>query len=228
MNWSQQAYLKPFNTGEDDRFGLSVGVSGDHIVVGAPNEDSATTGVNSVPVDGGKGADSGAVYLFSRSGVNWSQRAYLKASNTGATDSFGVSVAIDGNTIVVGANDEDSRTTGVNSTPDDDGSADASGAAYIFEFLRPPTLRVKGKKRVTTTRRRYTLNGFAVDADGDLVRVEAKDSRPRGRKKFRSARGTDRWKYKTPLKSGRNVVKVRSVDATGRKSKITRVIIKKK
>ena len=99
---------------------------------------------------------------------------------------------------------------------------------YSNAVVVPPTLRVTGKKTITTSKRRYTLNGKAADTDGDLVRVEARDSRPKGRKKFRSAKGTDRWKYKAPLKSGRNSVKIRAVDSTGRMSRVTRVTIIKK
>ncbi|MCB1205831.1 MAG: FG-GAP repeat protein, partial [Verrucomicrobiae bacterium] len=114
---AQQAYLKAFNTGAGDSFGGSVAVSGDTVVVGAPNEDSNTTGVNSVPDDDGSADFSGAAYVFVRSGGSWSQQAYLKPSNTGAGDAFGNSVSVSGDTVVVGAPSEDSKTTGVDSVP---------------------------------------------------------------------------------------------------------------
>ena len=102
--WSQQAYLKPAAVGTTqagDQFGYSVAVSGDTVVVGAHFEDSSTTGVNSTPnVSTG---DAGAAYVFVRSGTTWTQQAYLKASSTGASDRFGASVAVSGETIVVGA-----------------------------------------------------------------------------------------------------------------------------
>ena len=127
-DWSQQAYLKANNTGEDDLFGTSVAASGNTIVVGAQWEDSSTTGVNSVPDE--LATHSGAAYVFVRSGNDWSQQAYLKASNTGAWDAFGKSVEVSGDTVVVGATEEDSSTTGVNTTPNED--APDSGAAYVF------------------------------------------------------------------------------------------------
>jgi hypothetical protein len=126
--WSQQAYLKASNTGSMDRFGSGVSIAGDRIVVGAYTEDSSTTGGNSTPNEGA--TDAGAAYVFGRSGTVWSQHAYLKASNTGAGDAFGASVAISGDRIVVGAAAEDSGSTGVNSTPND--SATNAGAAYVF------------------------------------------------------------------------------------------------
>ena len=127
--WSQQAYLKAGNSGAGDHFGNTVAISGDTVVVGAGNEDSSTTGVNSTPNE--NSVDSGAVYVFVRSGTVWSQQAYLKADNTGANDYFGFfSVAISGDTVVVGAAFEDSSTMGANSTPNE--NAVDSGAAYVF------------------------------------------------------------------------------------------------
>ena len=115
---AQQAYLKSDNNGAGvgttqagDLFGNSVAVSGDTVVVGANGEDSSTTGVNSIPNE--SALSSGAAYVFVRSGTTWSQQAYLKASNTGASDSFGCSVAVSGDTVVVGAYGEDSSTTRV-------------------------------------------------------------------------------------------------------------------
>src|SRR5262245_37661890 len=101
-SWSQQAYLKASNPDATDAFGRAVAVSGDTIVVGAPFEKSNATGVN------GNGADNsafsaGAAYVFVRNGTTWTQQAYLKASNTDVGDTFGASVAVSGDTIVVGA-----------------------------------------------------------------------------------------------------------------------------
>jgi len=127
---AQQAYLKASNTGEGDQFGWSVAVSGDTVVVGANLEDSSATGVNGNQADNSAG-NSGAAYVFVRSGGTWSEQAYLKASNTGANDQFGWSVAISGDTIVVGATGEASSATGVDGNGADDGFA-SSGAAYVF------------------------------------------------------------------------------------------------
>jgi hypothetical protein len=135
--WTQQAYLKPPSVGTTqigDEFGWSVGISGDTIVVGAPGEDSDTTGVNSTPNEGSAGADPGAAYVFVRVAGVWSQQAYLKVPNPGTTsrfDRFGTSVAVSGDTVVVGNPGEDSSSTGVNSTPND-GITYTSGAAHVF------------------------------------------------------------------------------------------------
>lgn len=132
--WTQQAYLKSSNNadfgGAGDNFGVSVGVSGDTIVVGANGEDSAATGID------GDGADnaavqSGAAYVFARSGVTWTQQAYVKASNTETIDDFGFSVAVSGDTVAIGTNSEDSNATGVGGNQADN-SAGGSGAVYVF------------------------------------------------------------------------------------------------
>jgi hypothetical protein len=129
--WTQQAYLKASNAGENKNFGGSVAIVGDLIAVGSRLEDSNATGIN-----GNQGnntePDSGAVYLFTRSGGAWTQQAYLKASNTGAGDEFGEMVALSGNTLAVGAYREDSNATGVNGNEADD-TAQQSGAVYVFQ-----------------------------------------------------------------------------------------------
>jgi uncharacterized repeat protein (TIGR02543 family) len=128
--WTQQAYLKASNAEAGDNFGHSVSISGDLIVIGAPNEDSIAFGINGQQADNSS-PSSGAAYVFARDGTSWSQQAYLKPSNTGAYDTFGYSVAISGETIVVGAYSEDSDATSINGQQDNDYVND-SGAAYIF------------------------------------------------------------------------------------------------
>ncbi|MBL9148250.1 MAG: integrin [Phycisphaerae bacterium] len=128
--WSQQAYLKASNTGQFDFFGFSVAISGETIVVGAMGEDSAADGINGNQADN-SALTAGAAYVFVRSGTTWSQQAYLKASNSEGGDNFGDSVSISGNTIVVGANLEDSAATGINGNQASN-AVGGSGAAYVF------------------------------------------------------------------------------------------------
>lgn len=126
-NWVQQAYLKASNAQANDQFGIAVAISGDFIVVGAYLEDGGAVGVNG-PEDDNSAINSGAAYVFVRQGTNWTQQAYLKASNTGAEDFFGGSVAISGTNVVIGAFGEASNGTG----GDQDNSAPTTGAAYVF------------------------------------------------------------------------------------------------
>ena len=129
------AYVKASNTDANDVFGKSVALSGDGetLAVGAPNEQSAATGVDGD--DNDNSADyAGAVYVFIRdSSGAWSQQAYITASNTDLGDFFGQSVALsaDGATLAVGATGEDSAATGAYGD-ETDNTAGASGAVYVF------------------------------------------------------------------------------------------------
>ncbi len=134
-NWSQQAYLKATNAGIGDGFGLSLSLNdnGNTLAVSAPNEDSSSTGINSVPNN--NTTNTGAVYVFqfNPSGV-WTQQAYIKASNPDEEDVFGGSVSLskDGSALVVGATNEDGSSTGV--AVIDNNARPNAGAAYMFEF----------------------------------------------------------------------------------------------
>lgn len=135
--WTQQAYLKASNTGGapsvdtvGDFFGSSVAVSGDIVAISAPQEDSNATSVNG-DQNNNSAINSGAVYVFGRSGTTWTQEGYLKASNTESNDFFGASLSLSGNTLVIGASGEDSNATGVNGAQDNNDALSA-GAAYVF------------------------------------------------------------------------------------------------
>lgn len=133
--WSQQAYLKASNAEQYDQFAISLALDGDTLVVGARGEKSDATGVNG-DESNNNALSSGAAYVFARTGTAWAQEAYLKASNTGDGDGFGHSVSISGDTIVVGAYSEDSKSGGINGDETDNGVS-AAGAAYAF--VRGPT-----------------------------------------------------------------------------------------
>ena len=136
--WILQAYVKASNTDVSDGFGSSVALSADGsiLAVGAPLEDSLATGINNSQANGA--VDSGAAYLFARSGSVWTQQAYVKASNTGAGDQFGSSVALlpDGSTLAVGAISESSSAIGVGG---DQASNAASNAGAVYTFARTGT-----------------------------------------------------------------------------------------
>ena len=109
-NWGQVAKIQASNKEAGDAFGTSVAISGDTAIVGAPFEDTG-------------GSDAGAAYLFERNeggANNWGQVVEILASDKQAGDRFGFSVAISGDTAIVGAQLE--GTGGLN-----------AGAAYLFE-----------------------------------------------------------------------------------------------
>ena len=128
--WSQQAFLKATTPGKTDRFGYNLAVAGDLLIVGASRQDSNATGINGDEANGLLG-NSGAAYVFSRSGGVWSQEAYVKASTAGQNDRFGWSVGVSSIGFAVGARFEDSSATGIDGDESDDSSVD-SGAAYFF------------------------------------------------------------------------------------------------
>src|SRR6266511_3839826 len=106
--WSQQQKLRASDAAVADSFGASVAISGETVVVGAIGDDGAA------------GRDQGSAYVFARSGGVWTQQQKLEASDAAANDLFGLSVAISGGTVVVGAHD-------------DSGAAGRlQGSAYVF------------------------------------------------------------------------------------------------
>jgi uncharacterized protein (TIGR03437 family) len=91
--WTMQQELTASDAAQDDGFGLSVSVSGDTAVIGAP----------------GKNGGQGATYVFVRSGGAWSQQQELTASDGAVGDYFGWSVALSGGMVAIGAS---SKNTG--------------------------------------------------------------------------------------------------------------------
>jgi FG-GAP repeat len=150
--WSQQAYVKASNPGAGFQFGYSVSLNADGnvLAIGAYDETGGSNQVDgpqeptrtSNPNARGGFAGSngrGAVYVFARTGGEWKQTNYLKASNIENGDSFGVSnmLSDDGNTILIGSLDEDCLCTGIVHGRTDIGNNDqpsdtSSGAAYVF------------------------------------------------------------------------------------------------
>ncbi len=166
---AQQAYLKASNTDAHDGFGGSVAVSGDTVVVGATGESSNATGVNGDQTNNGA-FNAGAAYVFVRNGTTWSQQAYLKASNTELTDRFGYSVAISGDTVVVGALDEDSDANEINGDQSDN-SAQAAGAAYVF--VRNGTTWTQQAYLKASDSEQFDDFGISVAVSGDTVLIGA-------------------------------------------------------
>ena len=150
--WTLQARLDVPSPGPQyDMFGTSVALEGDTLVVGAPSDDrGATSGPPELPFNT---EESGAVYLFGRTGSTWAQTAFLKAPAPWRGDHFGQRVALSGDSVAVGAPGDTSAASGVNGPPSPkyNSSEGPSGAVYVFErtsdgwsqqaFLKPDTPR---------------------------------------------------------------------------------------
>ncbi|RZB38447.1 MAG: hypothetical protein SRB2_00195 [Desulfobacteraceae bacterium Eth-SRB2] len=143
INWEQQAKLLAADGASGDFFGESVAVDGDTAVIGAWADDD-------------KGDDSGSAYVFTRvftdDGINWEQQAKLLAGDGALGDLFGWSVAVDGDTAIIGA------------YCDYDNVVD-SGSAYVFS-LTPPDSDGDGVLNVSDNCP-DTPNPDQTDTDGD-------------------------------------------------------------
>ena len=119
--WTQEAELSASDGAADDFLGVRVAIDGDVVIAGAPTADVG-------------GGDSGAAYVFRFDGTSWTQEAKLTAPDGGtAGDRFGSSVAINGDTAVVGAPHEGPGGAAAKS-PFAGFGGTARGAAYVFRF----------------------------------------------------------------------------------------------
>lgn len=164
-SWTEQATLESSVVGFNQYFGSSVGVSGETIVVGAWGEDSDTSGIN--PASNNRSSETGAVFVFTRTGTVWSQQAFIKANPSGGTDRFGDAVAISGDTFIASAYQEDSDTSGVNSVPNN--NASDAGAAYVF--VREGTAWSQQAYLKASNPGAGDIFGRYLALDGDLVAI---------------------------------------------------------
>lgn len=143
ISWSHQATLVAADPAPVDYVGWAVDISGDTIVLGSYGNNAG-------------GVDSGAAYVFTRTGTSWTQQAKLVAADAAPGDGFGYSVGISGDTIVVGAPLEDA------------GGGDA-GAAYVF--TRSGTIWTQQTKVVASDAAVLDNFGAAVAIDLDSIVV---------------------------------------------------------
>ena len=138
-NWGETKKLIASDAEPNDFFGVSVSVSDDIAVVGAFEED-------------GTNGNEGAAYEFRRNqggADNWGEVKKLTATDAGAGDNLGISVAVSGGTALSGALFEDA-------------GGDDAGAAYVFDLLLPKPTATPGP---TATRGPKPVGGIALDAD---------------------------------------------------------------
>ena len=152
--WVQEAKLTASDGGTDDSFGISVAVDGNTIVVGAIG-------------NGAFGTNTGAAYVFVRGAAGWTEQAKLTPDDAGADTYIGNSVAISGDTVVVGA-------PGNYQAP---ASAWKAGKAYVF--TRAGTRWTQQQSLVSPDSVVGDTFGYAVAVDGDDVLVGAPNFPPR-------------------------------------------------
>ena len=147
--WVLEAVLEPADPGADFFFAQDVGISGDTIVAGAKGRDTFA------------GANSGGVYVFERTDAGWIETALLEPDDAFVFDLFGRSVAIAGDTIVIGAYLEDEAG------PD-------GGSVYVFE--RDPAAENgwrQDAKLIGSSTGEMDWFGYEVDTDGATIVVGA-------------------------------------------------------
>jgi hypothetical protein len=165
-------YVKAPNTGSGDRFGRSVALSvdGSTMVVSAEREDSSATGVNGNQADNDS-SNSGAVYVYRRTGRRWAQEAYLKAGINHPGQAFGYSKAVglktlalsyDGSLLAVGAPGQGTST------------AANQGAVYLFARAADNTWHLATTLRAPTPLAGDYF-GYSVDMseDGRTLKVSS-------------------------------------------------------
>lgn len=140
-HWSAADVWSASDASQSDMFGKSVAVSGETAVVGAPFNNTAA------------GQDAGSAYVFVRSGGIWTEQAQLFASDAAKHDLFGKSVAIDGDTIAVGA----------------DNAMMGQGAVYVFvrngdQWSEQDILRADDASSNS-----LSFLGSAISLDGDIL-----------------------------------------------------------
>lgn len=143
--WVRRASLRAADTASVSAFTGPLALEGDTLVVGDAYADGATT-------------ESGAVWVFTRSGISWTEQAKLVASDGRNLDRFGCAVALDGDTLMIGA-------LGV------DDLGNAAGAAYVF--VRSGTTWTEQAKLIPSTARTYDQAGTAVGLAGDRAFIGA-------------------------------------------------------
>ena len=142
--WSQQTKLTATDGGASGRFGTSVSLWGESLAVGAYYEDN--------------GAGSGSTYVFTRSNEVWSLQAKLTAIDSAASDYFGRSVSLSGDSLAIGAYGDD-----------DNGSA--SGSAYLF--IRSNGVWSQQGKVTAADGAEGDQFGYSVSLSGDNLGVGA-------------------------------------------------------
>ena len=153
--WAHEQKLTASDADGGDDFGFWVAISGDTIVVGSPRDDTVA----------GNNAGSAYVYVFDGGQQLWIEQDHLFASDAGADDRFGSSVAIDGDTLLVGATQEDE-------------AANNAGAGYVF--TRTAGVWSHQDKLVPTSSGTNPQMGRSASLDGDVAVLGAWQDAPKG------------------------------------------------
>ncbi len=138
--WTQQQKLLPSDGVTDAQFGISVSLNGDTALIGANRDDD-------------NGNRSGSAYVFTRTGTTWTQQAKLIASDGASEERFGIAIALEGDTALIGSE-----------TPD---NGQYSGSVYVF--TRIGTTWTEQQKLLASDGAAIDWFGFSIALDGDTA-----------------------------------------------------------
>ena len=144
-SWVEEAVLVAFDGEAGDKFGSSVLVSGDHLMVTASEDDDL-------------GGSSGSVYVYRHDGLTWVQTQKLTASDGDILDRFGSSLGLDGDTLLVGASL-------------DDDAGENSGSVYVFQH--DGLVWIETQKLVASDGASGDRFGLSVGIDGNAAVIGA-------------------------------------------------------
>jgi hypothetical protein len=142
-DWTEQAELLASDGTEGERCGWSVALDGDTAFAGAPMNDD-------------HGANSGSTYVFTRTGTIWTEQQKIFGEDTAEFDEFGISVSLDGDTVLIGA-----MLDSIN--------GNQSGSAYVFS--RTGTTWVQQAKLVASDEAELDLFGYSVSLDAETALI---------------------------------------------------------
>lgn len=149
--WSQVAKLLASDGTANDNFGAAVAISGGSIAIGAYGDNT----------------NRGSIYVFTGGGSSWTQQQRLAASDAASGDNLGISVDLDGDTLIAGANLDDLLVNN-----------DSRGSAYVF--LRTGSSWAQQSKLTLNAATNSDQFGSSVSLRGDTALVGAPFANPGG------------------------------------------------
>lgn len=177
--------LRPAGQLSNDQFGSAVAIEGNDVIVGAQGRDAS--GLNS----------SGAVYVFRRSGSSWPQVQVLSSSQAVVGGRFGLSMAISGGWLVVGAPGEGSSPAG-------------GGAAHVYRRQQDGTYQLR-QVLVPSTPSELGYFGWSVSIDGTMLCIGAPYASGGSGQVWASFLAGDTWSQ--PERIGSDLEPIADVDA---------------
>lgn len=146
FSWVQREILTAPDAMAGDAFGQSIALNDDYLVIGAPHDD-------------GLAVDTGGVYIYTRDGSGWRYHSKLTASDGAAGDLFGISVAIDDKTLLVGADLHDSA---------------AENAGAVYAYVLQDNQWQQQAKLVASDAGKTDIFGVRVAISGDSALISAR------------------------------------------------------